>query len=202
MCLIVFKPANKRFPFEYLQTIYDNNPHGFGMMWAENGELKVSRGLHDLKQIKNIIRSSPKSGVAYHFRYRSRGDINMDNVHPLEITPDAFLMHNGTFTRYKHVDYNKGRSDTHMFCDELRTSVKTRGLKYTFSEPNISAINKMVGVMNKVIVLYRKDERSQFAIFNQRNWTPFDDILLSNRYSLVNAWRRHDTNPKKIWMYA
>ena len=45
MCIIVYKPKGASLPSkDTLQTCWENNPHGAGIMWADGSNVRIQKG--------------------------------------------------------------------------------------------------------------------------------------------------------------
>ena len=52
MCIIAIKPSHKKlFSEEIIRTMFENNPDGAGLMYAEKGELNIVKGFMSLESL-------------------------------------------------------------------------------------------------------------------------------------------------------
>ena len=90
MCIIVIKPKGVEFPSDgILEYCFRRNPHGAGIMLADQGKLIIRKGLmaedeffdayHELKE------RFPASPFIMHFRWSTGGGIQPGLCHPFPI---------------------------------------------------------------------------------------------------------------------
>lgn len=126
MCLIIHKPAHAAVPEDLLASAVAFNPHGFGVM-AFGAAQRVTvrrRAQGSLATLKRLLEGFSAQECVVHLRYRTRGDIDLDNTQPLRVTPRIALVHNGTVAVDSHAP---ARSDTwHLVTDYLRPLLRRR----------------------------------------------------------------------------
>ena len=91
MCLIIHKPYKKRIPQDILERARRINPHGFGITYLDNGHTK--RKL-TYKGIDKLLKTDRP--LVCHFRYATVGKINLNNVHPFNVSSRTVIYSNGT----------------------------------------------------------------------------------------------------------
>ena len=76
---------------EIAKTSSRINPHGLGIIWLDTFEVTY----HKSKDYKTLLTERP---FIAHFRYATKGAINLANTHPFICgkNKDEMLMHNGT----------------------------------------------------------------------------------------------------------
>ena len=90
MCIIVIKPREVEFPSDgILEYCFRRNPHGAGIMLADQGKLMIHKGLmtadeffdayHELKE------RFPASPFIMHFRWSTGGGVQPGLCHPFPI---------------------------------------------------------------------------------------------------------------------
>ena len=87
------------------------------------------------------MKDGPKDGVAYHFRYATRGKIVEKNAHPFVIGNDFALMHNGTITNIKA---NTEESDSSIFAKGLEKYYNEYGNNMFFDRKMQSSIEEII----------------------------------------------------------
>lgn len=120
MCLIIHKPAGECVPEDLLASAVQFNPHGFGVMafGSDQRVLVRRRARGSLAVLKRLVNSFDEQECVLHLRYRTRGDIDIDNTQPLRVTSRIVMVHNGTVAIEQHT---QERSDTwHLVKDYLR----------------------------------------------------------------------------------
>lgn len=119
MCLIIHQPEGATTPVELLRSAAEYNPDGFGFMgFDRQGRVKVERsGEPGIALASRLASEFAGRNCAFHFRRRTRGSSDEENLHPFKLATGLYLMHNGT----ARVDLRvAGRSDTwHLVNDYL-----------------------------------------------------------------------------------
>ena len=192
MCIIVYNESGKPHNEEYLSDAYDNNPHGVGIMWVEDGRVQTLRGLFTKRRMFDILREFNGVPHALHLRWRTRGKITKEMCHPFRASAKdqdskVWLMHNGTFMKIKS---DANHSDTFYFARSIRSATAQHGTDVLFSEPFLRKLEDTVESWNKVIFL--RDD-GKVAIVNPKEWHVEDDIWYSNTYSLTKGYRERKT---------
>jgi len=189
VCIIFYNETGKTYDRETLSVAYDNNPHGVGLMWVEDGKIEVLRGLFTKKKMFEILGHFEGVPHALHFRWRTRGKIEKQLCHPFRAShkgaeKPVYMMHNGTFTDIKPP---QGLSDTHVFASNMRKITDEYGTDMLFNESFLRRMEKQIMSFNKVIFL-RSD--GKVSIMNPSQWTAMNGIWLSNTYSLEDGYRK------------
>lgn len=144
-------------------TAFENNPDGYGVMWAEDGKVMVRRGMEwdGFKKVMMQITGKPH---VTHFRWATHGDAQKKNCHPFQVTEDVWMMHNGI------IDipiWEENRSDSYHFAkyvvgpflkayphlygtakfDEWVRTMAGRGNKFAFirSDGKMQIVNERAG---------------------------------------------------------
>lgn len=109
MCIILtcesVRPSEKA-----LDLSWDENPHGAGIAWIENDDVRWRKGL-TLAEIKPLVATLPLPFIV-HFRWASVGPISPTLTHPFPLerenvlrkkgkTSRGVLFHNGTWSEWK-----------------------------------------------------------------------------------------------------
>ena len=106
MCLIIHKPdATTPIPAEYIDNAEDKNPDGFGIVYLDNGEQVTTMDYNYARHLIEVDRP-----LIAHYRYATRGEVNLGNCHPFVIEQDGdhYFFTNGTIADLG----NKNTSDT------------------------------------------------------------------------------------------
>lgn len=105
MCLIVYKQgedasfSNNNFK----RAINNGNEDGFGIMYVEDGRVKVEKSLGKPEEQLSLYKTlKGKDTFALHLRLKTHGEVDEENIHPFCILNkddgdpiDLFMMHNG-----------------------------------------------------------------------------------------------------------
>ena len=109
MCVILVCPANVRPDRATLDACHRANPHGAGVAWREDDEVRWSKGLEP-DELEPLIAGLPGE-IVIHFRWASVGEVTPKLCHPFPITASAttrltgharaVLFHNGTWGEWR-----------------------------------------------------------------------------------------------------
>lgn len=92
MCLIIHKPNPKSvIPQTYIDNAKLKNKDGFGIVFTDNFECFTTM---DYAEADKLI-AEPRPFVA-HYRYATKGTIDITNCHPFDIDDKHYLFSNGT----------------------------------------------------------------------------------------------------------
>ncbi len=110
MCVILVCPDGVRPDRDTLTACHETNPHGAGVAWRENGEVRWFKGL-SLDEVTALVPSLPGE-IVIHFRIASVGEVVPALCHPFPVTrlsttrltghARAVLFHNGTWLDWRH----------------------------------------------------------------------------------------------------
>jgi hypothetical protein len=96
MCIAIL---NKRSQLSAatINTAWQNNPEGGGLIWTERGTLKTFKTYDAGEFLKTYqtIRKRTKQPVVLHFRIATSGAKTLDNLHPFTVSPSLAFVHNG-----------------------------------------------------------------------------------------------------------
>lgn len=110
MCVaaVIFEPVS----MEYLTAMEDDNPHGAGVAWLQDGRIRFARGL----TAADIFQMQSDNVMSYpylmHYRWATHGEKIPELTHPFPLGPralmgelhgsaSAVLIHNGTWSAYE-----------------------------------------------------------------------------------------------------
>ena len=92
MCLIIHKPNPKSvIPQTYIDNAKRKNPDGFGIVYTDTFECFTTMDYAEADKL--IAESRP---FVAHYRYATKGTIDITNCHPFIIDDDHYLFSNGT----------------------------------------------------------------------------------------------------------
>lgn len=114
MCIIAIKNSGVEFPNDStIENMWDNNSDGAGLMWAEDGRVKIQKGFMKYEEFSTFIDQWKKTHdttatpVVFHFRISTHAGVNPQCTHPFPIsdkkedlmqlntTTDIGVVHNG-----------------------------------------------------------------------------------------------------------
>jgi hypothetical protein len=176
MCLIAYVPAGKSLPIENMKAAHFANDDGIGIM-SSKGIWKFLGRKALKKAIKTVATlEAEKIEYAIHFRYKTHGDVILQNCHPFE-TPNkrAYVMHNGVLGQYT-AKATKDCSDTGAFVREYLTEVPEDNNMDYWSE-----VARHIGWGNKLCIMTYD---FKFILVHGEAGTYRDGIWYSQTYSL------------------
>ena len=177
MCLLIHKPRQAELPALLLASAAEYNPHGFGFIgFAAAGELEIHRqAFTDLPRLTALYERFQDAECVIHLRYGTSGRVDDMNTHPLRITDDIYMAHNGTVNLDRHASE---RSDTwHLVHDYLEPILSKRpALLYDrfFHE----LMTSWCGPHNKFVFVDRRHQ--QTVIVNRETGFEIGGLWLSN----------------------
>lgn len=133
MCIICVSPSGVRLPDEAtIRTMFINNPHGAGYMYAMNGRVIIRKGFMNINDYLASLRSeglSNQDSVVYHFRISTQAGVTRTMTQPfplsnkltdmelLDVDCGCGIAHNGII-RLTSDPGEKRYSDTALFITE------------------------------------------------------------------------------------
>lgn len=109
MCVILVCPPHIRPDRTTLDACHEVNPHGAGVAWREDGEVRWFKGLEPGELEPLIARLSGE--IVIHFRWASVGEVTPKLCHPFPVSAKAttslsgharaVLFHNGTWSGWR-----------------------------------------------------------------------------------------------------
>ena len=190
MCLIIKTDTPKQLSLQLLETAYNNNSDGFGVMFCNQGKLHTQKIVP--KTFKDIEKLWSKYNnldvpMGLHFRFNTNGDTTRSMSHPFQILSkakgddrDMWVMHNGPMLPTPMIDDNK--SDTHQFIKWVLRPQLSANPKLLYNAEWQDMIEELIG-SDKLLFLDGKTK--EFVIYNEDEGKEVDNIgWLSNTYSI------------------
>lgn len=138
MCIICLKPVKRAIPApEMITACFMNNPDGAGIMYPENGEIRIIKGLMTIQSVFEALKAipDPKSiPIVIHFRFATHGAKSAENTHPFPLSGDfnelrvldhyvkSAIVHNGIMHQYGS---NSASLSDSAFFAKLLSGLKT-----------------------------------------------------------------------------
>jgi len=171
MCLIILANDIQSLNYKDLETAYNRNKNGFGVMYLDQKDNFVSdkflpKNFNELKNFFNVHKAKAQNQIALHFRFTTEGATNKKNCHPfISYQSDnrtIGLMHNGA--RLPIPLIHKNCSDTWHFNEHY--------LKPVFkNNPNIILQKDYVKELEDHIdndkLLFLDSKSKKFIIVNE-----------------------------------
>jgi len=190
MCLIIKTNTPKQLSLQLLETAYNNNSDGFGVMFCNQGKLHIQKIVP--KTFKDIEKLWSKynnldTSMGLHFRFNTNGDTARSMSHPFQILSkakgddrDMWVMHNGPQLPTPMIDNNK--SDTHQFVKWVLRPQLSANPQLLYNAEWQEMIEDIIGT-DKLLFLDSKTK--EFVIYNEDEGKEIDNIgWLSNTYSI------------------
>lgn len=191
MCIIVYNRKGASLDKEQLRIAYENNPHGYGLMWHD-GDRVLTLKEHEsgFDSLWSTLQKFSGQEYALHLRWRTRGADTRAQCHPHRVTSkdngapsDLFLMHNGTMQFKRH----KVKSDTKLFAEKLRMIMK--GSDFEF----LTALKQMKSHVTTIDKLLFMNSDGEVKIVNEDKGSWIDGVWYSNIYSFEPGYRKAST---------
>lgn len=191
MCMIIHTPAGVRPSDDLVRRLYRTNSDGIGVFYIEGDEVKVGKALPKsedeavtfIRQYDHIL----DRPIGIHFRYRTSGNVSLDNVHPFQLLNkaehgrDLWVMHNGVIPITIR---DQLYSDTWHFAEALSLILAHLPKDINpFEDGRVNALIKLsIGThSNKLLVLDSKTK--MFYRFNESLGTVQDGCWFSSSVS-------------------
>lgn len=167
MCRILFKKNNDvKFDKRELEQSYQYNSDGTGLVYWDDKkqEMIVQKWLigtpfHKIYNfVQKVEQLKSAKNIAIHFRFGTSGGKTIEQIHPIEISYNYFLLHNGIVREFEFDA--QVMSDTQLMGFWLKcANIKVNSLKNKFLKKCLET--KFVG--NKLLLL----ESDKYAIINE-----------------------------------
>lgn len=208
MCIIAIKCKGVDMPDEQtLKTMWTNNPHGAGIMYARDGRVCIDKGYMDWTSFYERIKSlgdTKDMAVVMHFRIATHGAVIPGNTHPFPVTNNvAFLTklrlycrlgvaHNGIIP----ITPREGISDTMEYIATELAPLSSKNPEWYKDKSTLETIGKRI--QSKLAVLDGEGTISYYGDFI----TESDGMVYSNnsykpRLSAVYTYR---DNSRYDWL--
>jgi hypothetical protein len=185
MCLLHTHPATTDFDREDINDFYLHNSDGIGVMWAENGVLRVIKALprNDAEAWEFYQQHVRGKDCVVHWRMKTHGLIDLTNCHPYTVFDnDAVmpmcLMHNGVLATGNHNDVTK--SDTWHYVQDYLVPILSHNPELFSNKAFVALLEAHIGTGNRFVLMNHLGET---MIANERDFVEYKGALLSNTYA-------------------
>lgn len=195
MCVIILRPAGAVIPEENLRACWSRNHDGWGLMYAEDGQVHVKKSLVN-EDFLDYYRSLDGKQVAIHFRLKTLGKIDEVNCHPFPVLTkeehgqDLWLMHNGSLNELPTVD--SAMSDSWHFATMFLRPILLGNPDALRNDYLIRVLDKWTG-WSKFLLMNGNGET--FIINKSSGAELFGGCWFSNEYSHKPMFQQVDTSP-------
>ena len=160
-----------------IRDIYFKNGDGLGAMFLGDDGLVVTKTLPaNAAEAERMVEALPDDDreLALHWRWKTHGDIDMENCHPYQINETAWLMHNGILATGNAADPTK--SDTWHFVRDYLAEVTDDLLHH-------AGFKEMVGefIGNNKFAIMTADGR--LSVVNKDQGISHGGVWYSNTYA-------------------
>lgn len=200
MCVIIHKPAGVAIPHGLLTASASLNRDGWGLMgFNAGGALLLERHAHvDPARLIETERRLRDAEYVLHLRMLTRGSTDAQNIHPLQVEDDSYLMHNGTLSGLETAQIS--RSDSWHFAAEVLRPLLQRNAGLLEQPAFQQLVEMALGADNKAVLLQRSTRR--IHIFNRRFGAEIDGLWCSSTrwidqrlYQLASAPQPQERSP-------
>ncbi len=185
MCLIAFAAQDRgQIPDNHLAWAHARNDDSWGIMFPEDGHVRLLRDVSDHAAFCKVWNGSPRQRpIAAHFRYGTSGSMTAAMAHPFPVLEDEggvtlAVMHNGVMSC---VADQGALSDTAVFIrDVLQPQLEARP-DLIEVEGWREAMGAILGMENKLLLM-----RGDGEAFLVNGWQGHfeDGVWYSNSYSI------------------
>lgn len=169
MCIAIYN-NNDLLTKKTLNNCWTSNDDGAGMLWVQDGQLQTFKELKSFKVFWKKYREVREitTKVVLHFRIRTHGHVNVDNIHPFIVDDTVGFVHNGIISEFS--DYTSPYSDTWHFNEFLKTMPKN----FTKSNAVVTLLQDYIGTYNKLVFLNSDNEvtiiNEKAGIWDGESW--------------------------------
>lgn len=200
MCIIAFNMKGLPYNTKRMATAFDNNPHGVGILRRNSdGGLESKKAIMTSEEFLAELEGLVGVPHAIHLRWRTRGDIDIDNCHPFQVSAEVgnycWMMHNGTFD----LNVTGSESDTKVFAGIIASKTAEFGSDFLFHKKVIRNLEEAIKPNNKVLFA---SEGGRWAMLNKEQWVCINGIWYSNSYSFLPGYRQTKTTSKRVRLIA
>ena len=220
MCIIAAKAAGVAMPDrQTIRNMWDHNPDGAGIMYVENGMVRVEKGFMKYKSFAKKLDQlekrldMTKTPVVMHFRMTTHGGTKPENCHPFPITDsigalrktqsttDVGVAHNGIIP----ITPRKDISDTMEYIASQLAPLK-RALPRFYENKNAmllikNAIDSKMAFLNKEGKIYTvgnfvEDEGILYSNYSYEDYKGYYRNL--GKWSCYGGWGEDDWGTSPI----
>ena len=176
MCIIISKPKGTIIPQEHLKHSHINNQDGVGIMYAQEGVVKIEKWLNqDYDTFVSRLAELENKNVVVHYRAASVGGVNLNNVHPFWVFENKMAMcHNGTIFKARELA-KEGESDSCAFARML----SEMPVDFLGRQGLVLMMKEYIGTQSRLAFL---DENGTIAIINKHLGKEVNGVWYSNDY--------------------
>jgi hypothetical protein len=177
MCLLIHKPVHAAVPEQLLESAATFNPHGYGFLsYDQSGELVVRRSSStSTDELHGLYDEFRDAECVIHLRYGTSGAVDVENTHPLQITDNIYLAHNGTLNLARHIEE---RSDSWHFVNDYLKPLLSNRPELLYDRFFQELVSNWCGPHNRFVFVDGASQ--QTVIVNRELGFELDGLWLSN----------------------
>lgn len=145
---------------EVLQTMWDSNSHGAGLMYAKDDKLTVKKGLMTFEEFLAAYKPVEQNKLVLHFRIRTHGEKDASMTHPFEVDQNLAFVHNGVISGMG----NNTHSDTWEFNEKIIKTLRASVSNFLQIDPIMELISNKIGGSKLVFM----DNQGNTSIINEK----------------------------------
>jgi hypothetical protein len=178
----------------HFEDFYDRNPDGFGAIVNNSHGVNVIKHVGTLEEVQQLYRDHVMGyDAVIHMRWRTHGDVNLDNCHPYEVVPGIWMSHNGILSTGNAADPT--RSDTWHYIQNYLRPLLLENPELIHVPAFQAYIGSHIGYTNKFGFM-GEDGRS--VIINRSSGIQHDGVWFSNTY----AWTPYKFGYKPAYQHG
>lgn len=194
MCILIHHPVGSVLTDAHFEDFYDRNPDGFGAIVNNSHGVQVIKHVGTLEEVQQLYRDHVMGyDAVIHMRWRTHGDINLDNCHPYEVVPGMWMSHNGILSTGNSADPT--RSDTWHYIQNFLRPILLENPELIHVPAFQTYIGNHIGYNNKFGFM-TDDGRS--VIINRGAGIEHQGVWFSNTY----AWTPHKFGYQTSYQYG
>jgi predicted glutamine amidotransferase len=187
MCIIVYKQKDVKIPDKFidtLETCFDNNPDGAGILYEKDGKLHIEKGFMTFDSFKRHyekLNFSDKDIFVLHFRIATQGNIDQYTCHPFPIShkvkhlkattfhTNFAMVHNGCISMK---DENDDLSDSQLFVRDVLSQLNPADI---YNDGPVKNLISMSTSGSKLLLWH-----TEYGIMTTGLWQKDKEIYYSN----------------------
>jgi len=194
MCILIHHPVGSVLTDAHFEDFYDRNPDGFGAIVNNAHGVNVIKHVGTLEEVQQLYRDHVMGfDAVIHMRWRTHGDVNLDNCHPYEVVPGMWMSHNGILSTGNAADQT--RSDTWHYIQNYLRPLLLENPELIHIPAFQAYVGSHIGYNNKFGFM-TEDGRS--VIINRSAGIEHEGVWFSNTY----AWTPHKFGYRTAYQYG
>jgi len=196
MCCIIYRQkGTKLIKKDNLEKVIRKNPHGWGVCYIENGEVKEYKSLK-MEDAFNTVRKLEEADIEFlfHVRWATKGEKSLQNCHPYKYS-NGFLFHNGTMEKIEM--WKKEMSDSWHFTFYLDKQLRKyrQPLKESLDALSDKIGESRLAIMEKdgSVHLYGKWHEIDGCLYSKKDWM-IEYVYNNNNYHYTRGKQSYYDN--------